>query len=495
MALELNKSLSRLIGFSWVLPATLLILFAGGCASDATRPAAPSQRPAIAVDADGAATRLGEAIRIKTISADLEEPNGTAPFRQFADFLTEKYSDFGGALTRETVNEFSFLYTWKGEDSSAKPLLLIAHLDVVPIDEKTRDDWHHPPFSGLVADGMIWGRGSLDDKLSVLGILEGVDILVKQGFRPNRTIYIAFGHDEELSGAKGAQTIAEMLRSRGVHPEYVLDEGLVITDGIVPGVKPPVALIGTAEKGYLSLRLTAMGTGGHSSMPPPETAIGRLARAIVRLQKRPMPAEIRPPTSQMLAALAPEMSFPQDIAVTNLWLFEGMVVSEFESSPTTNAAIRTTAAATKIAGGIKDNVLPQSANVIVNFRILPGDDIDDIVGHVRKVIDDPEITIDVEGEANEASPVSSIDADSYRAIELTTLEVFPDVLVAPGLVIAATDSRHYVAIADNVYRFLPVKLDNERLSGIHGVNERLGVAAYGDVIRFYVRLIENTAGQ
>ena len=472
--------------------AGTLALGLAACASQAT------QRPAkveIEVDRPKAAERLSEAIRIKTISWGPGLAVESKAFRDLHSFLEQEYSVAHTVLKREVVNEFSLLYTWPGSDPSLEPILLTAHLDVVPIERGTEDLWRNDPFSGLIDDdGMIWGRGALDDKLSVLGLFEAVEVLLRQGFTPQRTIYFGFGHDEELEG-EGAKAIAEKIKLKEPGPPlaFVLDEGSIIGVGLVPGVEKPVAMIGVAEKGYLSIRLIAKSEGGHSSTPPQETAVGRLARALDRLQNNRLPAELRAPVSDMLAALAPEMSTGQGLAVENQWLFGGIIASMLTEDPTSNAMVRTTTAPTIIKGGQKDNVLPQEATATVNFRILPGDSIASVRRHVEEVIGDPLVTVEpIMESASEPVPPADIASDSYRMVQLTTRQIFPETVVVPALVVAATDSRHYQGVTDNIFRFLPVTLDGERLAGIHGNNERLETSSYERLIAFYVQLMRNS---
>jgi len=476
------------------IAAVVLALALAACA---TREAEPPPAPVeIAVDAEAAAGRLAEAVRIPTVSWGPGLGTEGAAFDRLHALLEASYPKVRETLTREVVNAHSRLYTWEGSGAGGeKPILLMAHLDVVPIAKDTEGDWTQEPLSGLIdGEGMIWGRGSLDDKLSVLGLLEAVEQLLEEGFTPRRTVYLAFGHDEEIDGARGALAIASLLEQRGVRLDYVLDEGSIIGLDLVPGVDKPVAMIGVAEKGYLSLRLTATGAGGHSSIPPEQTAIGRLARALTRLEERPMPAELRSPVAEMLVAVAPEMPFVQRLAMENQWAFGPLVAGQLTGAPTSNAMVRTTAAPTVIKGGIKDNVLPQEASAVVNFRVLPGDSIAGVTRHVKTAIDDPGIAVEVFGTANEPSEVSDMGSESFRVLRRTVREVFPKVVVAPALVIAATDSRHYRDVADNTYRFLPVSLTAERLAGMHGTNERLETESYADLIRFYIQLLRNSAG-
>lgn len=446
-------------------------------------PAAP-----LDLDVKAAVERLAEALRFPTVFP--ETPGGTdlRPFRELHDFLAMAYPNVHRALAREVVNGGSLLYTWTGADPARKPILLLAHLDVVPVETATQAQWVHPPFSGAVADGFIWGRGALDNKASVLGILEAVEHLLIAGFRPARTVYLAFGHDEELGGAQGAAHIAALLRARAVTAEFLLDEGLVVGQGLIPGVAVPVAMIGTAEKGFVTLELTARGAGGHASMPPASTATGRLARAIERLEAQPMPARLVPPVRELLEAAGRYMPLGRRLVFANLWLFERLVLRRLANAPGTNAAIRTTAAVTVLRAGEKDNALPTEARALVNLRILPGESLSEVTARVSEVVEDPAIAVAPQL-AFEPSPVASTGSRGYRLLAATIREVFPDAVVAPGLMVAGTDSRRYRQVAEAAYRFLPLRLGPEGVSRLHGVNERIAVGSYAEVIAFYARLL------
>jgi carboxypeptidase PM20D1 len=233
--------------------------------------------------------RLAQALRFATISHEDPAQVDRAPFRELHRFLEESFPQVHHSLKREVIEEYSLLYTWQGTDASLAPALFAGHIDVVPVESGTETEWQYPPFEGCVEEGYIWGRGALDDKVAVLGLLEAAEALLARGFQPHRTIYLAFGHDEEVGGTYGAKRIAALLQQRGVRLEFALDEGLAVTEGIIPKVSKPVAMVGIAEKGYLCLELSAESRGGHSSMPPSETAIGILSAAITRLERHPMP--------------------------------------------------------------------------------------------------------------------------------------------------------------------------------------------------------------
>ena len=437
--------------------------------------------------ADAAVHRLAEAIRFPTVSHQDPAQRQRDVFLGFHEFLARSFPRVHATLRREVVAGLSLLYTWPGRDPGRPPILLTSHLDVVPVVPETLDDWEHPPFDGVVADGFVWGRGALDDKAGVLATLEAVEGLLAEGFAPAQTVYLAFGHDEEIGGDEGAAAIAKQLRERGVRLAFSLDEGLVVTEGIVPGVTQPVALVGIAEKGYVTLRITAHAAGGHSSRPTSDSAIGKLAAAVTALESSPMPARVEGPAAQMLDAIAPHASFPLGFVLGNRALFGPLVTSRLAGDPSSNALIRTTTAVTMLEAGVKENVLPPSASAIVNFRLVPGDRVQDVLDHVAGVAG-PEITIDtIRGD--EASKVADAGSPSFAVVRRSIEAVFPGVLVAPGLVLGGTDTKHYGEVAEQAYRFAPVRARSEDLARAHGTNERIAVANYAEMIRFYATLV------
>lgn len=445
------------------------------------------------IDAQKAAERLAAAIRFRTIS-DASAPDQNADaFAGLHAHIAASFPAFHAAARREIVAKYSLLYTWEGSDPKAAPIALLAHQDVVPIAPGTEGDWQAPPFDGVIRDGFIWGRGSWDDKGSLFGILEAAESLAKDGFRPKQTIYFAFGHDEEISGLRGAKAMADLLASRGVKLDFVLDEGLLILNGVLGGLNKPAALIGVAEKGYATLTLKVSATPGHSSLPPKETAIGMMSAALARLEQRQMPSQIRGPLLEMFDTLAPEMTPFNRAVLSNLWLFKPLVLRDFAKAPNTDAAIHTTTALTIFNAGNKDNVLPGKAEATVNFRLLPGDTEASVIDHVRRTIANDRIQIEPAPGNSNPPPVTGTTSFAYRALNQTIREVFPDVVVAPSLMVAATDSRNYTNVTDKIFRFFPVRAKAEDLNRFHGTNERLSIDNYADIIRFYRRLIQNTA--
>jgi len=476
-----------------LLLAVLAAALAVGTFRHGSRQLSVSAAPALTVDEAAAAERLAGAVRFRTVSYEVPAEASRQELTRLHAYLERSFPHAHAVLHRELVGGYSLLYTWPGRDRGAKPILLMAHQDVVPVAPGTEGSWHADPFGGEIRDGFVWGRGAWDDKGNLMAILEAVELLAAQGFVPRQTIYLAFGHDEENGGRDGAQAIAALLASRGVRLDFVVDEGLLITDGIMPGLASPLALIGVAEKGSVTLRLTAHEAPGHSSMPGPRSAIGALAMALTKLEHTPLPAAIRGVPAQLLTTIAPETGMAQRVVLSNLWLFGPLVTAQLERSASTNAMLRTTTALTVVQGGNKENVLPGEAVALVNFRLLPGDSIARVVEHARRTIHDERIQIEVTAGASEASAVAATDSASYQLINRTVRELFPGVLVAPGLMIGGTDSRHMAAIADNIYRFSPVRARAEDLPRFHGTDERIAIANFAELIRYYHRLISSAA--
>ncbi len=438
-----------------------------------------------------AAQRLAGAVRIPTITYEDSVDGSRDAFLTLHAYLEQEYPRVHHALSREVVGGYSLLYTWAGSDPTLAPIILTGHLDVVPVDPGTCEEWIHPPFSGHNDGTYIWGRGSMDDRFTVIGVLEAVDRLLSAGYRPRRTIYIAFGHDEERGGVQGAAQIAALLKQRGVRPAFVLDEGLFIAEGIVPGLQAPVALIGVGEKGSVSLELSVTVEGGHSSTPPKDTAIGILSQALTRLESNPMPPRMSDPVRQLFAFLGPEMGWLQRLAIANLWLFEPLVRQQLAAKPVTNTLIRTTAAPTILQAGIKENLLPSQANAVINFRIVPGDSVAGVVSYVTERIGDPRVQVRPRSNFSEPSAISDASGPAFQALQRAIRQVFPGTLVAPSLMVARTDARHYTELTDNVYRFVPIHAKQEDVARFHGVNERVSIENLAQGIQFYYQLIKN----
>jgi carboxypeptidase PM20D1 len=454
----------------------------------------PSQRAAtplapLTVDAAAAAARLAGALRVRTV-AGADAAAASSAFDALHERLRGDFPRVHAALTREVVGGASLLYTWRGTNESLPPILLLAHQDVVPADE---GGWTYPPFSGTVEAGAVWGRGALDDKAALMAMLEAVERMLAEGIAPERTVYLAFGHDEETGGLEGARRIAGMLAARGESLELVLDEGLVIVHDVLP-VPAPVALVGVAEKGVMNIELVASAAAGHASMPGRDTAIGGLASALQRIAAEPPPASLDGVAAGLFASLAPEMSFPARLVFANLWLFRPLVERQLTRTASTNALVRTTMVPTVISGGVRDNVLPARAAATLHVRLRPGDSAASALAFVRDRVADERIEVRPLGEPTEPAPASPSDSAGFELVAGAIRDVFPDVVVAPGLVLAATDARHFTSLTRQVYRFAPLRLRGDETTRIHGVDERISVTSYVDAIRFYHRLLQTAAG-
>ena len=452
----------------------------------------------ITVDERAAAESLAAALRARTVSSESDAGLNADQFQILQAHLTARYPLLHAALQREVVNGLSLLYTWPGSDAKAEGIGLMAHQDVVPIAAGTEAAWQAEPFAGTIRDGFVWGRGAWDDKSNLIAQMEAVEALLRSGFKPVRTVYLIFGADEEVGGERGAARIAALLKERGVRLQFIVDEGLLITDGIMPGLKQPAALVGIAEKGYLSLQLRAKATPGHSSMPPAtpgRSAIAQVSAALTQLDAHPMPAAIGGVAAEMFDTIAPEMSGFGRVALSNLWLFGPVVRSQLEQGAGTNAMLRTTTALTMVSAGNKDNVLPGRAEATVNFRILPGDTRASVTEHVRRTIANAEIGLEPLPGSSEPSAVASTRSDAYLSISRTLREVAPDVLVAPALMLGGTDSRWFEPVAQSIFKFSPIRANADDLERFHGTNERVSVAGLAEMIRFYHRLLQQSAGR
>lgn len=421
------------------------------------------------------ASHLAQAIRFPTISWGLDQNPDAEAFNGFNAFLEETYPNAHRVLQRETVNQFSLMYRWPGPPGGGhKPFALLAHHDVVPVEPGTEDAWTHPPFNGVVADGNVWGRGALDNKNQVIAIMEAAEKLAQSGFQPDRDVYFLFGHDEELGGDNGAAAIAQRLSDDGVALSFTLDEGSGLVTGIIPGVTAPVALISTAEKGSTTLRFTATAQGGHSSTPAQETAVSLVSKAVVAVTDNPYPLEIDQNVTAFLHAIAPGMAFPQRFALTNLWLTGGFVKKSLAADRVTAASMRTTTAPTIIRGGVKTNILPQTAEAFVNYRIHPRDTTASVLARAIDLVNDDRITVEAVG-AREPSPQSSTNSPAYAAIAETTMMFFPEAAIAPFLTLQGTDTKNYIGLADDHYRYAPIIYTTADLGYIHGTDERISI--------------------
>ena len=486
----------NLLRWLWVALAGLGVLLAVwvlGALNLRSLPSGLKNPPLPDVDAVSMLETFRVGLRIPTISHQPGMGGDDSSFADLRRHLVASYPLIHEALERDRVSAHTLVFRWEGNDPSLPATVLMAHQDVVPVDAGSESDWLHPPFGAEVEDGFVWARGALDDKLGLFAILESVEALLRQGFEPRRTLYLVFGHDEELGGPEGASQVALLLAQRGVEVGLVLDEGGAVTEGQVPGVTQSVALVGVAEKGYMTLLLEVNASGGHSSAPPSQTAIGILSQAIARLEANPFDADLGEVGRAFFEqGLGPASSFGLKLVYGNLWFFEPLLIQVLKADSSTAAMVRTTTAPTLIEAGTKENILPTRASAFVNFRILPGENQASVVSEVRRTVSDDRVLIRVAGDSRAPSKASSLDSPAWETLRLTIREIFPDAVVAPYLVLGGTDSRYFRPLCDCVYRFLPVRLGSDSMSLAHGTNERIPIASLLEAVRFYHQLILNT---
>ncbi|MDR3551614.1 MAG: M20/M25/M40 family metallo-hydrolase [Clostridia bacterium] len=435
---------------------------------------------------DEAVERFSQLLQKKTVSNRDPARMDPVPFEEFIALLPALYPKVHAALTRERVAQYSLLYRWKGREPG-KPAVLMAHYDVVPAPP---EGWEQPPFDGAVRDGVIWGRGSIDTKVTLTAIFESAERLCGEGFVPLHDIYLSFGHDEEIGGVNGTPSIVALLRERGIAPRMVMDEGGAIVEGIFPGVHRPIAVVGTAEKGRTDLEIIANGAGGHASAPPKDDAAAQVARAILRMRRRPFPASFPDTTLEMLDVLGRYTPFGLRIIFANLWLFRPLLLRMFTGSGgETGAMCRTTFAVTMLEGSDSANMLPARVRAVANIRNAVGESVGQDITYIKRVVKDDSLSYNTIF-ASEPSPVSDTGSEGFRLLRQTVAEIFPGAIVTPYVMIAQSDSRHYAPICKNIFRFVPIELSKKERESVHNVNECLPVSKFAGCIEFYARLIK-----
>jgi carboxypeptidase PM20D1 len=442
-----------------------------------------------------AINRLSQGIRHKTVSLEDTTEINYEYYEGFIDFLEQNYPYLHQSTEHRRIGEYSLLYKWEGTQADLKPALLMGHYDVVPSKADTDSLWQYKPFGGQIAEGYVWGRGALDDKSGIMSVLEATEYLLENDFQPDRTIYIALHHDEEVGGIRGARRVADYLENQEIELAFVVDEGLPIAEEIIEGIEIPLAMIGVAEKGSVNIELVYNQDGGHSSMPPRTSVIGTLSKAVNRIEQRPMDAHYKGLIVETFEPLIPYMTYKQQLAFNNTWLFRGLIKRKLSRNPATNAALRTTAAKTIFEAGFKENVLPVSGRVIINFRVHPNNTIEDVERYVRKRIRNSDIHVRVMDRARNPSPVSDTNTQPYGMLNRTIQSSFDPVLVSPSLFIAASDSRHFHNLSSNIYRFRPIRAKHEDRSRVHGVDERISVENYLEMIQFQIKLLKNGSSE
>ena len=445
--------------------------------------------------------RLQQSITYKTISQDPRMLDTTA-FDGFGQFLRSSYPDLFATLTVDTFSTHTYFLHWPSPSPESKNYLFIAHQDVVPVDQKSLDQWHYPPFSGAFEGapgdsegaeiGYIYGRGTLDDKSSLMALMETLESLAFQNFQPAHNLYFCLGQDEEIGGQAGAALVAEHCRQTGLSFEAILDEGGIISTGSIPGLKEsPVALIGTAEKGYLSVEVSFNVAGGHSSMPNSQTAITQSAGFINDLSEGLFEPQFSQPLNGFIDHLAPEMPWTLKTVFANRYLTEPLLLNLYQKSHTGRALTNNTAVATIMASGIKDNVVPASARVVCNTRILPGTTPEDVLARYQALAAEYGGTVEpYQNMGSAATNTSSTESEDFVKLGQAVKEIFPEALVGPYLTIGGTDSKNFEGLSKNTYRFLPMTLSPDEVGGIHGTNERIDLEEYRKMVRWYTTLVQ-----
>ena len=445
----------------------------------------------VVVDRERAFKNLQEMIKVKTITPESDDLTVKSPyekeFEEFKALLPRLYPLLHKHSTCEYVGPTGILYKWEGK-SSDSPTIYMAHYDVVPVEE---DMWEKPPFSAERADGEIWGRGTLDTKGTLCAALEAAESLLEQGFVPKQDVYFAFGGDEEQRSAD-APAIVELLKSRGVRPGLVLDEGGAVVENVFPGVKQQVAVIGTGEKGKLNVEFSISEMGGHAATPPPRTSIGALARAITAVEENQFPATISKPVVDMFDTLGRHSSFAYKLIFANLFCFKGILFSLCKKKGgELNALVRTTVAFTQMRGSDAPNVLPPVASVTANMRLMSPDTSKSVLKILQEKINNESITITGHN-AVEPSPFSNTDSEGYARLCGAISATWPEAIISPYMMIAASDSRHFCKISDVVLRFSAMYMSTDDRKRIHSNNERINEERFIEAVSFYHRMLRES---
>jgi carboxypeptidase PM20D1 len=458
----------------------------------ATRKAGPAAAPlpeSALGETAGVEEKLAAAVRYPTVSCFDGAGEDGKPFAEFKEALKGLFPRVHAELERREIGDRGLLYTWKGSDPSLKPAIFCAHFDVVPAEDAAL--WKHGPFSGDIAEGSVWGRGTQDIKVMLISALDAAERLIAEGKKPKRTVYFAFGGDEEVGGTRGAKAIGAELARMGVKASFLLDEGGPIAKGMLAFADRPLALVGIAEKGYIDVLLTAEGKGGHASMPPKRTATGDVSRAVAAIEASPSPARLGYTVKSFLGKLSPYVGFGYRVLFRNLGVTGPILKKAFAASPTTNAMIRTTAAPTMIEGSHKENVLADRATANVNMRILPGETVQGTLDRISRIVEPYGVkaTPHHPKELVEPLPESPVDHEGYRALESALAVAFPEAATVPFLFSAGTDTKHYRQVSEAIYRLQPLVQTPADLSGVHGRDEHVEIPNLRRCALFYKRLL------
>ena len=444
----------------------------------------PVSQETVTFDKDAAVDALAQLVRCKTISYNNKAMEDDGEFQKLLDLLPTLYPHVYKTCTLLTLPDRGLLYHWKGKQPG-DPAVLMAHYDVVPVDE---DKWEKPPFSGIIEDGVLWGRGTLDTKVTFNGVLFSANHLIAQGFVPEHDIYMAFSGGEEVNG-KGAVNIVDYFTRQGIVPAMVVDEGGAVVENVFPGVKEPCGLIGIAEKGMMNVRYSVLSGGGHASAPPPKTPVTTLASACRKVVEHPFKMHITKPAAEMFDTLGRRSTFLYKLIFANLWCFAPVLDLICKGSGgELNALVRTTTAFTMMEGSSARNVIPAEASLVSNMRLNPADSVASAEEYLKKTVADPSVKVEVL-ESFEPSPISETDCESWNKVAAAVAETWRGCVVAPYLMVQCSDSRHYRDLSRHVYRFSAMDLTAEERRTIHGNNERIRLDCAARAVEFYIRLI------
>ncbi len=436
-------------------------------------------------DAQKAIDDLQAMIRCKTVSDKDRSKEDEAEFAKFVELLAERFPHVTENCTLYRPDRRALLYHWKGREEGA-PTVLMAHYDVVSVVE---EGWSKPAFEGIIEDGVLWGRGTLDTKGTLNGVMQAAENLLSKGFQPKNDIYLAFGGDEEISG-NGAPSIVRWFEERGICPAVVLDEGGAVVEKIFPGVSRPCAVVGVAEKGLLNVKFEVSGNGGHASSPPPHTAVGLLSEACLQVENHPAPRRFNAATAGLFNTLGRYSTFVYRMIFANLWCFMPLLdLICKKSGGELNALMRTTCAFTTMEGSKGLNVMPPHAQMTANMRIMTGETVESTLAYVRKTVKNPQVKISCM-EGNDPSPISRTDCEEWQQLGDAIRSTWSETLVSPYLMLACSDSRHYGELSDRVYRFSAMALSKEERGTIHGNDERIPLETVGKTVEFYLRFIQ-----
>ena len=453
------------------------------------KPVLENQNVSLTALPTDAIKHMTEAIQIATETPNDAFEYDSAVFYSYRKLIEKNYPLVHQQLSRTVIDSFNYIYKWQGTDTTKLPMVLMAHYDVVPVEASAIKLWHAKPYGGEVKDNYIWGRGVLDDKSSMISLLEATEAQLKAGFIPSQTIYLCFGADEESNG-RGAAAMVKYFESKKQRFDMVVDEGGEISTEDNKNIRQPIASVGVGEKGYVTLVLSVQRAGGHSSIPEKSSSIGILSKALHTIEENQIPTRITPPIKAYLERISSyNTNFFEKMQLSNLWLFEKWVLHNMTQNRSSNALVRTTLVPTVVNSGVRDNVIPTFATAMVNSRILPGETPNSVKAYVEKIVNDTNVKISIyPNYETMPSTTTEINSAAFKRVESAIHAVVKDVLVAPMLMVGATDSRNYRTLSDGVINFTPLT----DAKGYHGIDERMLISDYEKCFNYYTFLIKGS---